>query len=68
MIRTKEGVERVSVAVVYVDQPIDLSGRIARGKHTAATPIESGITSYEPQTAEEMVALSGATVGWKVYL
>lgn len=68
MIRAKEGIERVSVAVVYVDQPIDLSGRIARGKHSATNPIEAGITSYEPQTAEEMVALSGATVGWKVFL
>lgn len=68
MIRDKEGQERVSVAVVYVDRPIDLSGRIARGVHTAANPTAPGITSYEPQAVQEMVSLGGAAVGWKVYL
>lgn len=68
MIRNKEGQERVSVAVVYVDRPIDLSGRIARGVHTAPDPTAPGITSYEPQAVQEMVLLDGTTLGWKVYL
>lgn len=68
MIRTKEGVERVSTAVVYVDQPIALDGRLYRGTSEASDPTTSGLDTYEPQSIQEMVSLAGHTIGWKVYL
>lgn len=66
MIRDKEGQERVSTAVVYVDQPINLDGRLYRGESTTDDP--TALDSYEPQAIQEMVSLSGRTIGWKVYL
>lgn len=70
LVRDRQGVERVSSATVYSEVEVPFDARLAKGEHTIADPTDpdAAIESWTPMAREEMVDLSGRTVGWKVFL
>lgn len=66
LVRAKAGDERVSQAVVYMTQPIDLGGRLYLGSTAELDP--TTLQSYEPMAVEQAVGLDGSAVYWKVWL
>lgn len=65
MVRTATGQEKVSAAVVYLAEGVPFPGKLYRGVSTSSAP-PSG--SYEILAVAEMVALDGATIGYKVWV
>lgn len=65
-IRDRDGVERMSGAVVYTEAPVQFGGRLAKGEHTEPDP--TAVDSWPILAYEEMVDLSGETMGWKVFV
>lgn len=65
MIRDKEGLEKVSEAVVYLAQEVNLSGRLYLGESADLTPPEG---AKEPQAIGSAVGLGGEIDHWKVWL
>lgn len=64
LIRSKEGKEIVSDAVVYTVISINPEGRLQKGIVTG----DPGEEAREPQSVSQHVTVSGQTDHWKVFL
>lgn len=65
LIRSKDGTEKVSDAVVYLEREIKHNGRLLLGEHTDAIPPTE---AREPQALGSAVGLDGCVDHWKVWL